>query len=184
MHVYMCACVCARLTMLGQRGGAFFFFSTLSKALPVERRILGWPPPTHRYEAVMGRIAAFIEWHLFSPTLHKCSEQNRQESSWGRHFLRLRWQWQTCSNYFKPKQTPRKLPLLLSFVTAFLQAALGFFFFFLIYCWCDLGLCVLRFVWGCMCSWITNFVRTWICSHVHIMGTCFIFWDKKQVFIK
>lgn len=59
MHVYMCAC--ARLTMLGQRGGAFFFFSTLSKALPVERRILGWPPPTHRYEAVMGRIAAFIE---------------------------------------------------------------------------------------------------------------------------
>lgn len=126
----ICVCVCVCLTVLGQRGGAFFFFSTLSKALPVERRILGWPPPTHRYEAVMGRIAAFIEWHLFSPTLHKCSEQNRQESSWGRHFLRLRWQWQTCSNYFKPKQTPRKLALLLSFVTAFLQAALGFFFFF------------------------------------------------------
>lgn len=89
----------------------------------------------------MGRIAAFIEWHLFSPTLHKCSEQNRQGSSWGRHFLRLRWQWQTCSNYFKSKQTPRKLPFLLSFVTSFLQAASGFFMFI----GCDVCLCVCVF---------------------------------------
>ena len=77
----------------------------------------------------MGRIAAFIEWHLFSPTLHKCSEQNRQGSSWGRHFPRLHRQWQTCGNYLKSKQTPGELPFLLSFVTSILQAAY-------VYCGC------------------------------------------------
>lgn len=59
--LYVCVCVCAPNHAWTKRRGLFFFFSTLSKALPVERRILGWPPPTHRYEAVMGRIAAFIE---------------------------------------------------------------------------------------------------------------------------
>lgn len=56
----ICVRVCAPNHAWTKRRG-LFFFSTLSKALPVERRILGWPPPTHRYEAVMGRIAAFIE---------------------------------------------------------------------------------------------------------------------------
>lgn len=136
----VCMCVCAYPCLDKGVGSFFFFFNSLSKALPAERGNLGWPPPAHRYEAVMGRIAAFIEWHLFSPTLHKCSEQNRQGSSWGRHFLRLRRQWQTCSNYFKSKQTPRKLPSLLSFVTSFEQAAWRVFF-----------LCLLNVMCVCVC---------------------------------
>lgn len=72
MSIYMCV-----LTQAWTRRWSLFL-------TPCQRRyqykggFWGGLPPTHRYEAVMGWIAAFIEWHLFSPTLYKCSEQNRQ----------------------------------------------------------------------------------------------------------
>lgn len=54
MSIYVCAYSC-----LDKEVG--LFSNIPSKALPPEKGILGWPPPTYRYEAVMGRIAAFTE---------------------------------------------------------------------------------------------------------------------------
>lgn len=59
-------------------------FSTLSKTLSEKESTR--PPTPNRYEAVRQRIALFIKWHLFSPTLQEYSEQNKQGSSWERLF--------------------------------------------------------------------------------------------------
>lgn len=116
--------------------GDFFFWGASLNPPHYTLRPPPSPHPAHRYEAVTGRIAAFTEWHLFSPTLHKCSEQNRQGSSWGRHFLCLCRRWQTRGNYFRSKQTPRKLAqLCYSILSSCLRVCflcfhvLGFFFF-------------------------------------------------------
>lgn len=162
--MYVHVCECALTHGWTKRWG--LFFNTLSKALPVERRILGWPPPNSQIWSCHGKNSC-IHWMTLIFSLFTQVQWTKQAgSSWGRHFLCLHWQWQTCSNYFKSKQTPRNLPFLLSFVAAFLQAASCFFFFF------DDVMCV--------SSCITNVVGTYFCLPSHIVETCHFFHDKRK----
>lgn len=79
-------------------------------------------------------------------------------------FLAFVGQWQTCGNYFKSKQTPRKLPSLLSFVASSSRAAPGFFMFTQCVCVCTTP--------HLMCSVYTR-VPAWsrfhtVHSHYHV----------------
>lgn len=113
----VCEFVC--VTMFGQRGGAFFLHPVLGVTLQGGAGGLGWPPPNEQIWSCQGKNSCIHWMTLIFSHFTQVQRTKQAEESWGRHFLRLRRQWQTCGNYLKSKQTPRKQPFLCSFVTAF-----------------------------------------------------------------
>lgn len=113
----VCDCVC--VTVFGQRGGAFFLTPCLRR---YSSRgwwwgIWGGLPPNEQIWSCQGKNSCIHWMTLIFSHFTQVQRTKQAEESWGRHFLRLRRQWQTCGNYLKSKQTPRKQPFLCSFVT-------------------------------------------------------------------
>ena len=150
----MCSCLhaCACLPTFGQRGGAFL--------TPCQRRYLrkggfrGGLPPNEQIWSCQGKNSCIHWMTLIFSHFTQVQWTKQAGESWGRHFLRFRRRWQTCSNYLKSKQTPRKQAFLGSFVTAFIWAALCFFFM-----WCELCVCARTCV--CVCTYSTAMSTFW-----------------------
>lgn len=102
--VWMCACMRVYFPIFGQKRWSLFI-TLFQRCCLWKGEFWGAPPPLLNEQIwSCHRKNSCIHWMtLIFSHFTQVQWTKQAGESWGRHFLRLRLQWQTCSNYLKSK---------------------------------------------------------------------------------